>query len=83
MKTNSATTTIGIDLGDPGAKPPQPAAQLPHDRVHGSLGALGNPDPPRRGEALAAVSTSPARHDMKPSTNRSPIMIEVLPARIP
>ena len=32
---------------------------------------------------MAAISTNPAPHDMKPSTNRSPIMIEVPPARIP
>jgi hypothetical protein len=45
------------------AHPPQPAAQLQHDRVHGSLGALGNPDALRRGETLAACWTNPAKHD--------------------
>ena len=53
------------------------------DCVHGSLGALENPDALRRGETLAACLTSPTPHDMSPSTNRSPIMIEVPPARIP
>jgi hypothetical protein len=32
---------------------------------------------------MAACSTSPAQHDMSPSTNRSPIMFEVPLARIP
>jgi hypothetical protein len=65
------------------AQPPQPAAQLQHDRVHGSLAAPGNPDALRRGETLAASSTHPAKHAMKPSPDRTPTMIEVPPARIP
>jgi hypothetical protein len=32
---------------------------------------------------MAASSTSPTPHDMSPLTNRSPIMIEIPPARIP
>jgi hypothetical protein len=64
-------------------QPPQPAAQLQHDHVHGSLEALGNPDAQRRGETLAASSTNRTKHNMKSSTNRLPIMIEVPPARIP
>jgi hypothetical protein len=56
--------------GLPMAQPPQPAAQLPHDRVHGSLEAPGNPNALRRGETLAASSTSRTTHDMSPSTDR-------------
>lgn len=47
------------------------------------MGMLGRPDAQRRGETPAASSTSHAKHDMNQSTNRSPIMIEVPPARIP
>jgi len=65
------------------AQPPQPAAQLQHDRVHGGLGALADPDALHRGDATAASSTNRILHDMSPTTNRSPIMIEIPPARIP
>jgi hypothetical protein len=62
---------------------PQRGTRRQRDRVHGGPGLLGNPDALRGGKAMAASSTRPAPHDMKPSINQSPIMFEVSPARIP
>jgi hypothetical protein len=59
------------------------AGPLQVERLQRSVEAVGDPVAPRHREAMAACSTTPAAHGMKPSTNRPPIMIEVPPARIP